>query len=271
MTTASTRRKQKKQTFFAIASLGKKRWYWVVWPSFEVLQRIDTDAGDINEKDHLADGYEETKADAVDQALEKAGMYGEWVDAKYAKQYHSQLSRRKRMKSNGTDTPVTSLSRIELLYQDIYNDLTDEWESVPHRVIKKTKKYVYVERHLYDPTFQIDGWSSQAAPTFRLNRQQLEEDGYTFTPLIEIDDPLFFTLPYQERLIHYAGNTPSCLRQLNLTFPATPAAVKSAYRQLVKQVHPDHGGDQDEFLALQTAYEQALQLCRYDEDDEMLV
>jgi curved DNA-binding protein CbpA len=39
--------------------------------------------------------------------------------------------------------------------------------------------------------------------------------------------------------------------------------VKAAYRTQVKQVHPDHGGSHEEFLALQAAYEAVLRLCRY--------
>ena len=79
----STRRKK---TFFAIASLGKKRWYWVVWPSLELLQSSEELVR------HVADGYERTKAEAVDRALEMAGMDGEWVAAKYAKLYRRRIS-----------------------------------------------------------------------------------------------------------------------------------------------------------------------------------
>jgi hypothetical protein len=69
-----------RQTFFAVASVGADRWYWVVWPSLVQLQ-----AGEVSP--HLAEGYEKTKASAVDRALEVAGMNGEWVAAKYARQY----------------------------------------------------------------------------------------------------------------------------------------------------------------------------------------
>ena len=53
-----------------------------------------------------------------------------------------------------------------------------------------------------------------------------------------------------------------CIQMLNLSWPCTEAEVKGAYRKLVKSAHPDGGGSQDMFLALQEAYEQALQLCR---------
>jgi len=49
--------------FFAITSIGKKRWYWVVWPSLCELQTS------VNLISHIAEGVEETKAVAVEKAL----------------------------------------------------------------------------------------------------------------------------------------------------------------------------------------------------------
>jgi hypothetical protein len=65
---------RREKTFFAVTSLGKERWYWVVWPSLEVLQSGAS-------AQHVADGYERTKAEAVDRTLEVAGMDGEWMAA----------------------------------------------------------------------------------------------------------------------------------------------------------------------------------------------
>ena len=58
-----------------------------------------------------------------------------------------------------------------------------------------------------------------------------------------------------------------CIQTLNLTWPCTEAEVKGAYRKLVKSAHPDGGGSQELFLALQEAYEQALQFCRMHSDE----
>lgn len=91
----------------------------------------------------------------------------------------------------------------------------------------------------------------------------LEQEGYALTPVTDIDDPLFFTTPYQERLVQCTDPSPDCLTRLGLALPCTIAEVKAAYRNRVKQVHPDQGGSHEEFLALQTAYEEALRLCRY--------
>jgi hypothetical protein len=47
--------------------------------------------------------------------------------------------------------------------------------------------------------------------------------------------------------------------ELGLSRNATLPEVKSAYRERVKQVHPDHGGDEDEFKRVQEAYTLAKQ------------
>jgi hypothetical protein len=235
------------KTFFAVTSLGKNRWYWVVWPSLEILRSSEEPV------QHIAEGYERAKAEAVDCALEVAGMHGEWVAAKYAKAYHRRRSQRGR-----------SPKPLEFLYRDVQEGSTGQWRSVPHRVAKRTRKYVYVEQRPYGAERLTGGWPDHDAPTFRLDRAVLEQKGYAFVPLTaDVDDPLFFALPYQERVTQYAGRVPACFSLLGLPFPCTVAEVKMAYRRLAKHAHPDQGGSHGEFLELQAAYGQALHLCRY--------
>jgi DnaJ domain len=42
---------------------------------------------------------------------------------------------------------------------------------------------------------------------------------------------------------------------LELSGTLTPGKIKSAYRKIVKKVHPDHGGNYEEFQKVQNAYE----------------
>ncbi|PSQ14377.1 hypothetical protein BRD02_09595 [Halobacteriales archaeon QS_8_69_73] len=44
---------------------------------------------------------------------------------------------------------------------------------------------------------------------------------------------------------------------LGLSPGADEAAVRRAYRRRVKEVHPDHGGDEEEFRRVQEAYDTA--------------
>ncbi len=54
--------------------------------------------------------------------------------------------------------------------------------------------------------------------------------------------------------------TPRSIAALGLQMPCTEEDVKRAYREKVKQLHPDHGGDQRRFLVLQGHFEEALQI-----------
>ena len=63
----------------------------------------------------------------------------------------------------------------------------------------------------------------------------------------------FTTLPGWARVY-----TPRCIAAMGLQMPCTEEELKSAYRQKVKALHPDHGGDQRRFLILQAQFEEAL-------------
>jgi hypothetical protein len=51
----------------------------------------------------------------------------------------------------------------------------------------------------------------------------------------------------------------AAFRELGLSTSATLADVKGAYRRKVKEVHPDHGGDEEEFKRVREAYTRAKQ------------
>lgn len=55
---------------------------------------------------------------------------------------------------------------------------------------------------------------------------------------------------------------PTCLQNLGLKLPCTEAEVLAAYREKAKTLHPDRGGDLQQFLQLQKQFEQALHLVR---------
>jgi len=55
---------------------------------------------------------------------------------------------------------------------------------------------------------------------------------------------------------------PPCLEAFGLQLPCTEEQLKTAYRELVKQSHPDRGGDRRQFLKLQRYFEESLALVR---------
>ena len=244
--------------FFAISSLGRTRWYWVVWPSLEELQKARKPLS------HIAEGYEKTKADAVEKALGVAGLYAKWIAAKYARAYH----RHTRAAATRTGDPpyITEphhmLASHEFLYREVYDPVTRQWNSVPHRVARRTNRYIFVEQKPYSPDDLTRSWLDGESPTYRLDRHTLEQEGYAFLPasayVAEHEEPLFFAA---ERRRAHGGLSPACLKVLNLSWPCTVTDVQEAYRKLVKSAHPDGGGDHDKFLELQAAYEQSLRIC----------
>jgi len=62
----------------------------------------------------------------------------------------------------------------------------------------------------------------------------------------------------QQRRTQY-DPTIAAFRELDLSTSATLDEVKGAYRTRVKEVHPDHGGDEDEFKRVREAYTRAKQ------------
>ena len=57
-------------------------------------------------------------------------------------------------------------------------------------------------------------------------------------------------------------HTPGCIRSLGLEMPCQEEDIKRAYRRLAETMHPDRGGDRQEFMLLQRQFEEALQFIR---------
>ncbi|MFB6307882.1 MAG: J domain-containing protein [Haloarculaceae archaeon] len=53
--------------------------------------------------------------------------------------------------------------------------------------------------------------------------------------------------------------TEAAFRELGVPPSASPAEIKRAYREKVKEVHPDHGGDEEAFRRVREAYTTAKQ------------
>ncbi len=210
----------------------------------------------------MGDGYEGSKARAVERALDLAGGNAEWIAGRYARAYyHGTVSRKEAGGKAGSAGASAAAALPEFLYRDTRDALTGRWRSVPHRVVRRTAYYVYVEQHPHAADVPAAGWPGGRGATFRLDRQMLEREGFAFippgSPIEQDEDPAFFASPQEERALE----APECLQALGLPWPCTADEVRTAYRRLARRAHPDGGGSHDAFLALQAAYEQALHLC----------
>jgi hypothetical protein len=52
--------------------------------------------------------------------------------------------------------------------------------------------------------------------------------------------------------------TPAAVAAFGLRLPCTSDDLKRAYRRKIKQLHPDHGGDQRRFTIAQAQFEEAM-------------
>jgi hypothetical protein len=248
---------KEKRRSVAITSLGKSRWYWVVWPSLDEIYASDEPLLFVGE------GYEKTKSEAVERALCLAGKYAERIAAKYARIYYRAKMGMKQRRLNPRVPEHFNTPKIqEFLYRDVYDTGSRQWVPVPHRVVRRTRYFIFVEQQPYVTDELTGSWLDREPLTLRPNRRTLEREGFAFVPAtayVEDAEEIYFI---EERTKSSGGVQFKCMQALNLPWPCTEAEVKGAYRKLVKSAHPDGGGSEDMFLALQEAYEQALQLCR---------
>ncbi len=122
--------------------------------------------------------------------------------------------------------------------------------------IKHTATRVYVDRERYDEHHQE--WLEkypEYLKTVVVDRTALEHDGHAPAPGLGWWDNTFYVKPEDDLK---DGTTPTCLLALQLTWPCTRKDIQRAFRHLVKEAHPDHGGEAASFRGLRKAYEEAI-------------
>ncbi len=153
---------------YAIGSLGKDRWVWVVWDKNE-HGYIQQDAREY--------GYAPTHAEAQHAALAVTGSGATQYPAGYATKYHHRLVVERRMheRSSATDTAPR-----EFVYEGRpWSGGPGELPYSKYRVVKKTAKRIYVERVRWHdaPRQQLGDWRDHDVKTFILDREVFERTG----------------------------------------------------------------------------------------------
>ncbi len=238
---------------FSRCSIGKNKWFWVTYPSFEAICRIPIDEA-VDDS-----GYTASAGEAEEQARAAIhSKYGQVAVSQYPTIYASRVHHRKAIRRRAARKgSATDTKEIEYLYTDWESDFDGHQSSSKHRIIKKTAKRVYVAQHSIGSCNEDDKWEENGQTfhdikTIALDRHQLETQGYASS---RRHYSFFYTTPCEERR---KPSKPKCFEILGLEVGATAEAVGAAYRTLAKNLHPDHGGTAEDFKKLQQAYEMAL-------------
>jgi len=232
----------KVQPRFSRCSIGRDKWFWVVYASFRDMCDRNIHASGTAHK--AVEAEEQAKAIILADLDCDCPCQDPANQARYA-HHREMIKRRATRTSEATETTTT-----EFVYRHWTSDYDGSWHSTPHRIMKKTAKRVYVKwRHR---SWEEDGQVYHDVKTIVLDRNDLETKGEAWNRRLK---EFFYTSPYEEP-------PPRCFEFLGLKAGCNEDAVNSAYRSLAHRLHPDHSGKAEEFKRLQVAYEEALQMMK---------
>lgn len=252
---AEDRRIRSAMPTWSVCSLGKQRWYWVVWRSTDALW---------NGEDPVTSGYAtdrgaaEVAAIGAARSTAAAGQSVTLLPAGFAQRQHRTLAVAQRAARASTSTTAGT---VEFVYSSWYSDQDDKKRWTRRRIVKKTKTRIYAEKRIVREE-EDRGWfntsygggqpNSYDVETFVLDRDEMERNGSAWSRSL---GGRFYLAPEAQRDQWF---TPPCFNTLELTLPCDATEVKRAYLRLSRIHHPDAGGDAAAFIALQSAYEEAL-------------
>jgi hypothetical protein len=133
-----------------------------------------------------------------------------------------------------------------------------------HRIVKKTRRRIYVEVDRYEPDRPLSGeWRDYHRPTFVLDRRAFESDGKAERrPRGWWDHSTYYADPAVYHAEQRLTDRSACFEALGLPADASVDDVKAAYRRLSWETHPDAGGSDSDFVRLRSRYEEALRIVR---------
>jgi len=153
------------------------------------------------------------------------------------------------------------------------------WSGDPRRLVE-IREFLDAIGEQYAEDHPVDGQSVEfylperdVAITFDARAYYIIERSPTYAVLVEHEMPGFHLgsrLPFETPEVEFGNVGPGRGREdgdgtredpvdgafavLGVPRTATEAQIRSAYRARVKDVHPDHGGSQDEFRRVREAY-----------------
>jgi len=143
---------------------------------------------------------------------------------------------------NSSVQPSTAHRIGEHLYRQWRKPNGDFWYEV-YFIVRKTKTHI-----------EVKGFMEEHLPAIRLDRARLERSGSAVSIRHQAVFCTEMPQDYRKQTLGYlAREEPRAVLDLPDNF--TEAQLKGAYRAAVKRTRPDLGGEYEEFLKIQAAYE----------------
>lgn len=183
-------------------SAGSRGWFWMVMRSFDECDAKGIGAYDGKDRP-IASGFEGTTELAEMRAQEAAGP-GAWQEhAQFAQGYLRRLAIEKRMASKTTGGSGAAPMEFVWELSPWGDNDTGFPRSCPHRyrVVRKTKRSVYIERHRFSEdrwkrqceSVEATGWWAHEIRTFVLSRNKLESGKGAYSKAHRHLGPFFMT------------------------------------------------------------------------------
>lgn len=155
-----------------------------------------------------------------------------------------------------------SRKSIGYVYCERYSAFGRKAGVVFYRIVHRTPTTLYIDSNDEYPF----GWRGLGIHiVFTLRRAELENEGRAWS---ESQRRFFYALPMEDEEKDNFSETydedrlPDFVKPLGLSIPFNIEDIENAYRRRAKQVHPDRGGDIEEFIHLREQYEKALAFFR---------
>jgi hypothetical protein len=235
---------------YAYVNVGRL-WRWVVW-------RDRRQYSNVTDDDVVATGLAPNLRDAAHAARLAGG--GREGDKDAARLIHRREMNRRRSirKSSSSDpNPISYVYRVHN-HSRVACKPNCQIGPVAYRIIKRTKKRVYVDTVSDEKRSTHDIYDVRS---FILDRATLERDGAARGGVFPWRGWWFTnadSIPTRSVLI----DIPDCIVALGLSWPTSEQEVRQAYRRLSRERHPDAGGTHGAFIELNRSYEAALRLTR---------
>lgn len=258
------------ETAYACCSVGIGRWCWIAWAS-------ESDAREGARP--LAEGYEKSAEAAERKAVESAGPASKRLASKWASAYkrggatraEDGGDRAKPKSRPGRRAPAKAIvaARPAFLYvasEDERAGSRGEVIIVKHRIVRQTAAKIHIDREPFREDEAPGEGPDPEAPkprTLAVDREVLRREGRA----PHRGSYFYATEEKGIRGVHAdLTSRHAWCAALDVSFPCSPGSIKSAYRRLAREKHPDAGGSTAEFQAVERAYREAIAYFASPED-----